>query len=196
MEAVGALGVGIVLGIRHAADPDHVVAIVQLVRPGGGTTRAARTALCWGLGHSLTTLGLGSVIVLGGLRAPAGLEAVAELLVAAMLVALAWKAPHLQTAAGVPRSGLRAILVGLVHGTAGAAGASVVALALVPDRSDAFLSLGAMCLGTTAAMLGLTVSLVATSAHLSTRILSGLVTGSRIVALAVAAVIAWSVAFP
>ena len=80
MEAVGALGVGIVLGIRHAADPDHVVAIVQLVRPGGGTTRAARTALCWGLGHSLTTLALGSVIVLGGIRAPAGLEAAAELL--------------------------------------------------------------------------------------------------------------------
>jgi hypothetical protein len=78
MEAVGALGVGIVLGIRHAADPDHVVAIVQLVRPGGGTTRAARTALCWGLGHSLTTLALGSVIVLGGIRAPAGLEEAAK----------------------------------------------------------------------------------------------------------------------
>ena len=119
MQVVGALGIGIVLGIRHAADPDHVVAIVQLVRPGGGTTRAAQTALCWGLGHSLTTLALGSVIVLGGIRAPAGLEAAAELLVAAMLVGLAWKAPHLQTAAGVPRSGLRATLVGLVHGNSG-----------------------------------------------------------------------------
>jgi hypothetical protein len=193
MEAIGALGIGIVLGIRHAADPDHVVAIVQLVRPGGAPSRAARTALLWGLGHSLTTLAFGSMLLVGDFKAPAGSEQAAELLVAAMLVALAWKAPRLQTRA--PRSGLRAALVGLIHGTAGAAGAAVIALALVPDRSGAVLSLAAMCLGTTIAMIGLTVTLAASSAYFSTHLLAAVISLSRVMSVVVAATIVWSVFF-
>ena len=85
------LAVALVLGLRHATDPDHLAAVSTLIAtdPETGRRRALRLGLSWGLGHATTLLLLGLPIVLfrGYLAKP--LQQLAELLVGAMIVALA-----------------------------------------------------------------------------------------------------------
>src|SRR5215207_4017534 len=48
-----ALAIAFLLGLRHASDPDHLVAVTSLVAAEGGDTRkAARLGAWWGVGHS------------------------------------------------------------------------------------------------------------------------------------------------
>ena len=56
-----ALGIAFVLGLRHASDPDHLVAVTSLVTTegGGGTRGATRLGAWWGLGHATTLVLLG-----------------------------------------------------------------------------------------------------------------------------------------
>jgi ABC-type nickel/cobalt efflux system permease component RcnA len=81
---------GIVLGFRHAFEPDHLAAISTLAsRQGGGSLwRAARLGLAWGLGHSATVGAIALLVVALGVRLPADLWPAAELVVAALLVLL------------------------------------------------------------------------------------------------------------
>jgi len=80
------LGFG--LGLRHAVDADHVAAIATLLQREPGALRAARLAVVWGLGHTLSFLAIAFLIALLGVSIPARLELGAQLLVAAMLITL------------------------------------------------------------------------------------------------------------
>src|SRR5688500_9548009 len=86
MTDATALLVGLTLGLRHATDADHVVVVTALAQREPGSLRAVKVAALWALGHTLTFLGLGLLIVLGGLRVPGGFERGADLVVAAMLI--------------------------------------------------------------------------------------------------------------
>jgi len=79
---------GFLLGIRHATDPDHVAAIAALVARHRRVGFAARIGAAWGLGHSLTILAVGGVLVALRIAAPPQWTIGAELLVAAILVVL------------------------------------------------------------------------------------------------------------
>jgi high-affinity nickel permease len=61
-----ALGIAFLLGLRHASDPDHLVAVTSLVASDGSDTRAAaRLGTWWGLGHAtilIPVLGLSGVL--------------------------------------------------------------------------------------------------------------------------------------
>jgi high-affinity nickel permease len=48
--------VALLLGVRHATDPDHLAAVSTLIasEPESGTRRARKLGLAWGLGHALT----------------------------------------------------------------------------------------------------------------------------------------------
>jgi high-affinity nickel permease len=85
---IGALIVAFVLGLRHATDPDHLVAVTTLVAGARrhGARAAARLGAAWGVGHALTLLLLGLPFVLLRLRMPERLEQLAE---AAIGVAIA-----------------------------------------------------------------------------------------------------------
>jgi ABC-type nickel/cobalt efflux system permease component RcnA len=81
---------GIVLGFRHAFEPDHIAAVSTLAsRQGGGSLwSAARLGLAWGLGHTVTVGAIGLLVVALGVRLPPALWPAAELVVAALLVLL------------------------------------------------------------------------------------------------------------
>ena len=70
------LAVAVLLGLRHASDPDHLVAVSTLVAgdPHRPWRRASRLGLAWGLGHATTLVALGIPIVLFGRYLPAGLR--------------------------------------------------------------------------------------------------------------------------
>jgi ABC-type nickel/cobalt efflux system permease component RcnA len=86
-----ALGVALLLGLRHASDPDHVTAVATLALSPGrrGTRSAAALGLAWGLGHAVTLVLLGLPVVLAGVRLPAALQRAAELGVGVVIVVLA-----------------------------------------------------------------------------------------------------------
>lgn len=82
------LALGFVLGMRHAADPDHVIAVSTIVARHRNARGAALVGAAWGIGHSLTILLVGGGIVVLGWVIPPRLGLSLELSVAVMLVIL------------------------------------------------------------------------------------------------------------
>jgi len=85
-----ALLVAFVLGLRHASDPDHLVAVTSLVAADGGDTRgAARLGAWWGVGHGGTLVLVGVPLIAFKSELPGWLEQGAEKGVGVVIVALA-----------------------------------------------------------------------------------------------------------
>ena len=81
-------GVGFVLGLRHALDPDHVVAVTTLASQKVGLRRTSLVGAFWGLGHALSLGVAGGVILALRLTVPPAASHALEALVAVMLVVL------------------------------------------------------------------------------------------------------------
>jgi ABC-type nickel/cobalt efflux system permease component RcnA len=85
------LVVALLLGARHATDPDHLTAVSTLIlsddRRGG--RRAGLLGLFWGLGHATTLFLFGVPVVMFGARLPAAVGRAAEFLIGAVTVFLA-----------------------------------------------------------------------------------------------------------
>jgi high-affinity nickel permease len=64
MQPFALLSLGLLLGVRHAADPDHVVAIGAIAAHTRRLWPAAQLGIVWGLGHTLTLFTVASGIVL------------------------------------------------------------------------------------------------------------------------------------
>lgn len=79
---------GFFLGMRHATDPDHVIAVATIVSRHRTIASAAMIGILWGVGHTLTILAVGTGIILVGWVIPARVGLSLELSVAAMLILL------------------------------------------------------------------------------------------------------------
>ena len=79
---------GFFLGLRHATDSDHVIAVTTIVSRQRSIGSAALTGIYWGLGHSLTLLAVGGAIIFFGLVIPERLGLSLEFCVALMLILL------------------------------------------------------------------------------------------------------------
>ena len=155
------IAVAVVLGLRHATDPDHLAAVTTLIA--GGRERAARAAaklgFAWGLGHATSLFAFGVPIVLYRAYLPEAVQTAAETTVGLLIVALAlwlllrWHHGH---AHGGPRrrarSAFQAYAIGLVHGMGGSAGVGVLLLATIHDRFVAVAALGLFALCTAGSM--------------------------------------------
>jgi len=82
------LAVGFFLGMRHATDPDHVIAVTTIVANQRNQARAAVIGAFWGVGHTLTIFVVGTGIILFNLVIPVRVGLSMELSVAVMLVIL------------------------------------------------------------------------------------------------------------
>jgi ABC-type nickel/cobalt efflux system permease component RcnA len=85
------LAVALLLGLRHATDPDHLVAVSTLVATEREhrVRRAARLGLAWGLGHATSLILLGLPFVLVAALLPAGVQHAAELVIGLVIMLLA-----------------------------------------------------------------------------------------------------------
>ncbi len=81
-------GLGLILGMRHSTDADHVVAISTIVSKQRSIRNAAVIGSVWGLGHTITIFVVGSLIILFGVEIPPRLGLSMEFSVAIMLVLL------------------------------------------------------------------------------------------------------------
>ena len=157
---------GFLLGMRHATDPDHVVAVTTIVAQQRSLGRAARTGVLWGIGHTATIMLVGGAIIvlkvqLSAIPPRVGLSL--EFAVAVMLVVLG-----LLTLAGGERrvadSTARPLTVGFIHGLAGSAAvATLPQVALIPNPVWAVTYLAVFGVGTIAGMMLITASIAAPS---------------------------------
>jgi high-affinity nickel-transport protein len=88
LSIISIVAVGFVLGIRHATDPDHVIAIATIITRQHTIYRAALIGICWGIGHTLTIVSLGVAVIAFELVIPVRVGLSMELSVGVMLMVL------------------------------------------------------------------------------------------------------------
>jgi high-affinity nickel-transport protein len=195
---LSAVLLGFLLGLQHATDPDHLVAVATIVSREQKFRAGARIGLLWGIGHTVTLAIAGTIVVALNTGVPARLATGLELLVAAMLIVLGVLrlrdalrgilavAPdrrmadhhhgrhevihahdgdaHVHPSAALlaawreenRRVGIRALLVGAVHGMAGTAAVALLVLATLHTVAAAATYLLVFGLGTIVGMTALT----------------------------------------
>ena len=79
---------GLLLGMRHATDPDHVIAVTTILSGERRLAAATRIGVIWGLGHTLTVLAVGSAILVFKIAIPTRLGLALEFAVAIVLILL------------------------------------------------------------------------------------------------------------
>lgn len=82
------IALGFFLGMRHATDPDHVIAVTTIISRQQSIRHAALIGVLWGVGHTITILAVGSAIILFGIVIPPRLGLSMELSVGFMLIVL------------------------------------------------------------------------------------------------------------
>jgi cytochrome c biogenesis protein CcdA len=145
--------IAVLLGLRHATDPDHLTAVTTLI---AGDARhdhrkARSLGFVWGLGHATTLFAFGLPIVLAKRYLPEAVQQVAETAVGLLIIVLAirllnrWRhgafregRAHRHSHGRTP---LQAYAIGLVHGIGGSAGVGVLLLAAIPNHAEAVLAL-------------------------------------------------------
>jgi len=145
------VAVAILLGLRHASDPDHVAAVSTLVASGKerATRSAAKLGIVWGLGHATSLFVLGLPVVLYSAYLPEPVQQGAETSVGVMIVVLAlvllarWHRGAFRDVSHSHRARgrLQAYGIGVVHGVGGTAGVGLLLLATIPSHALAVVAL-------------------------------------------------------
>jgi high-affinity nickel-transport protein len=153
-SALSVAVLGFLLGVRHAVDPDHVVAVGTIATRASSFRRAAAIGVLWGTGHTFTILAVGGTIILARIvispRVGLAMEfAVAMMLILLGLINLANSRHETPPAPGAARP----LLVGMVHGLAGSAAVALLVLATVSDAGWAFAYLLLFGFGTIVGMV-------------------------------------------
>ena len=163
LSAFSILLIGFVLGMRHATDADHVVAVTTIVSDQPSLLRASAVGALWGIGHSITILLVGGAIILFRVGIPPRIGLAMEFAVAVMLIVLgAFNLSGRQVASA--RSSARPVIVGLVHGLAGSAFVALLVVAAVPGPWLGLLYLALFGIGTIAGMGLITMAIAMPSA--------------------------------
>jgi high-affinity nickel permease len=181
-----ALGIAFLLGLRHASDPDHLVAVTSLVAAEDGDTRkAARLGAWWGIGHSGALVAIGIPLIAFKTEVPAWLESGAEKAIGVVILALAarviykWARGDYRATAHAHDDGHRtrrhlrrsdhhrhvkvrtpaqALSIGLLHGLAGTGAIVLLLIAALPSRLEAGLALAVFAPMSIVSMAALTAA--------------------------------------
>jgi hypothetical protein len=182
IELLAGSGLGSLLGMRHALEPDHLAAVTTLVSRERSSLRAALLGAWWGVGHTLALLVVGAALVVVRAELPLVISDAFELAVAVMLIALGFRSIYLaaQQGPGGPRHlhrhGLlvhshaavpahlhigswtfarRPLLIGAVHGLAGSGALTALVLATLPTTAARLMYVLLFGLGSTLSMAAL-----------------------------------------
>ena len=178
------IAVAILLGLRHATDPDHLAAVTTLLASTERRARdAAKLGLAWGAGHALTLFALGVPIVLYRAYLPETVQRAAETAIGFLIAGLAvwllvrWRRgafhahphdhgdrshAHLHSHSTSPhehargRTPLGAFAVGLLHGIGGSAGVGILLVSTIDRTALAIGALGILAAFTAVSMTLLT----------------------------------------
>jgi hypothetical protein len=182
LELITSSGLGSLLGMRHALEPDHLAAVSTLVTGERNSVKAALLGVCWGLGHTFSLIVVGTILVILRAEMPARVADGFELCVALMLIGLGLRAIYLAARQGpsgpshVHHHGgtvhvhegtpahihigtwtlaRRPLLVGAVHGLAGSGALTALVVATLPSTAARITYMAVFGLGSTLGMAAL-----------------------------------------
>jgi hypothetical protein len=182
IELLTSSGLGSLLGMRHAFEPDHLAAVTTLVARERGGYKAAFVGACWGLGHTLSLLSVAIVLIALRAEMTSGVADAFEFSVGVMLIGLGWRAIRqaarqglagpsrihqhgtvVHAHAGVPSHvhvgrwtlASRPLLVGAVHGLAGSGALTALVLTTLPTTAARLTYISLFGLGSTIGMAAL-----------------------------------------
>jgi ABC-type nickel/cobalt efflux system permease component RcnA len=208
-----ALSTAFALGMEHAFEPDHVVAVSTIVTQSKGLVRSLLTGSLWGLGHTLALLTAGIIVILLRVRLPANISTTFELFVGLMLVILGLWAVlnarrqklhfHVHSHDGRTHAHLHShkeaeshdhphipFSVGVIHGLAGSGALVVLAMSTMADIAQGLFFIAAFGGGLIFAMsmIGSALNLpMSLSGKMSTLIGSVFSIGAGLLSLALGA---------
>lgn len=201
---------GFVLGMRHATDPDHVIAVATIGSQQRSIAGGAWIGVLWGIGHTLTIVAVGIAIIVFNVvispRVGLSLElAVALMLILLGILSLKGTRPHrhnsLHNGAGeAARTGriLRPLVIGIVHGLAGSASIALLVLASIRDPLLAAAYLLVFGLGTITGMMLITGLMVWPLAHVgrgSARVRRRVTTATGVLSLMLGVLLVYQIGF-
>jgi hypothetical protein len=182
LELLTGSGLGSLLGMRHALEPDHLAAMTTLVSRERSSLRAALLGAWWGIGHTLALIAVGTALVAVRAELPAAVSDAFEFGVALMLIALGIRSIRLAAlqAPGGPRHlhrhgrivhshaavpahvhigswtfARRPLLVGAVHGLAGSGALTALVLTTLPTTAARLMYVLLFGVGSTLGMAAL-----------------------------------------
>lgn len=162
-SSIAGVLLGLVVGLRHAFEPDHLTAMATLVTETRDPRRGAALGAMWGLGHTISLVIVGSVLIALGSVLPVRLAVGFELAVSGVLILLglraivhAWRdgqigpvrphahgdhdhvhpGPDLHLHVGRWTLAWRPLAVGLVHGLAGSGALTALVFAQLPSTAE------------------------------------------------------------
>jgi hypothetical protein len=174
--AIGGVLLGLVVGVRHAFEPDHLTAVSSLVADDAGARRGAWIGALWGIGHTLSLLSVAVGVLAVGIALPPAWTTAFEVAVAVMLIALGVRAiarsrrggpivthRHGGTVHAHPTRDAHAhlagrtvawrpVAVGVVHGLAGSGALTALAFAQLASAPSRVLYIALFGLGSIAGM--------------------------------------------
>lgn len=163
MSSLFGVLLGLLVGLRHAFEPDHLTAMATLAQDAPGARRGAIAGAIWGVGHTLALVGVALTLIALGEALPEYVAARFELVVAGALVVLGIRAivravgegatgpAHVHAHGGIvhhhagPAAHLhlgsralawRPLAVGLLHGLAGSGALTAIAFAQLPTPAS------------------------------------------------------------
>ena len=182
------LSTAFVLGLEHSFEPDHIVAVSTIIAQSKGLTKSVVTGTLWGLGHTVSLLIVGTLLILLRLQFLAGIVKVFEMLVGVMLILLGLWAIlrvrklaihfHVHVHDGRAHAHLHShrdseshehkhipFSIGLVHGLAGSGALVILVMATMKNFAQALSFMAAFGVGLIVAM-----SLISSVISLPTRV--------------------------
>ena len=182
LELLTGSGLGSLLGMRHALEPDHLAAVSTLLSAERNSYKAAFLGICWGLGHTVALIAVGTVLVVLRAQMPTRIADVFEFCVALMLIGLGLRAIYFAARQGpagpahVHHHGhtvhrhhgapahihigawtlaRRPLIVGAVHGLAGSGALTALVLTTLPSTAARLTYMVVFGLGSTLGMAAL-----------------------------------------
>lgn len=178
------LGVGFLLGLRHAMDTDHLAAVSTVLAERPSLLASGAIGLWWGIGHTFTLLLVGFIVLIGGIHIPAEFETIAESGVGVLLIMLGVKLAlklyrerwhvHSHHHEGHPHvhlhshqlekdhrhrhwmsESIRPLCIGMAHGLAGSAALMLMVLSTTVGVGGGLLSILVFGIGSIAGMMGI-----------------------------------------
>lgn len=181
-EFYSLLGIGFLLGVRHALDADHLAAVSTVLAERPSLLASGAVGLWWGIGHTLTLMIVGAIVLAWGVRIPEQFEVMAESAVGILLVMLGgtlalrlyrerWHA-HDHQHDGERHAhfhshrrhddhrhrhwmadSIRPLCIGMAHGLAGSAALMLVVLSTTAELGRGLLSIGVFGIGSIVGMI-------------------------------------------
>lgn len=158
LASLSLVTIGFLLGVRHAVDPDHVVAVTTILSGRRSLRSASAVGALWGVGHTAAIVVVGGAMIVFRVLVPPRAFLAAEMGVAIMLVVLGFRALR-GARSPAADSSARPVIVGTVHGLAGTGGVVALGSPLFGDPAWALLALLLFGVGTIAGMMLVTVAM-------------------------------------